>query len=269
MNAWQDLMALEWRPYVMALVIVVISLLVARLVSNAVGRVVTQRLDIRRGFLARAIAFYGMLLLGGVLVLAVLKVPLSALLAAGGMVGIAIGFVSQTALSNLISGIFLTFEQPFSVGDAVQIEGTVGTVESISMLSTYVRTFDNVFVRLPNETVLKSKVTTLTRYGIRRVDLPISVSYSDDLDTALQALIDCALAHPSVMRRPEPLAIVLHLAPSGVDLQLRAWLPTDQWFEASHQLRRQMKDAILEAGCTIPLNQVVLHHHGDPPETSR
>lgn len=259
MNTWEKYFAEDWQTYGIAIGLGIGGLLVARLVSNLAGRVITRRVDAKRGSLVRAMVFYLSLAVLSIIGLSALDVPIATLLAAGGLLGIALGFVSQTALSNLISGIFLTFEQPFSVGDEVQIEGTAGTVEAVGVISTRVRTYDNVFVRLPNETVLKSKVTTLTKYGLRRVELGVSISYSDDIGTAMETLLQSAGEHPKVMRRPEPKVIVLSLADSGVLLQLRVWLPSEQWFDAASELRRLMKENLESAGCTIPFPQIVVH----------
>ena len=99
----------------------------------------------------------------------------SAALATAGVVTVAVGFAAQTSLSNLISGLFLLFDRPFQVGEAVEIEGRAGLVESINLLSTYVRTFDNVRVRWPNEVVLKSTILNYSRFPARRLDLRLRI----------------------------------------------------------------------------------------------
>ena len=114
-------------------------------------------------------------------VLGELGVKLTALLGAAGIVGIAVGFASQTSVSNIISGLFLISEKPFAIGDVLKVGGTTGIIQSIDLLSIKIRTFDNLFVRIPNEKILSSEVTNITRFPIRRMDIVFQVDYGQDL----------------------------------------------------------------------------------------
>ncbi|MFT6270035.1 MAG: small-conductance mechanosensitive channel [Alphaproteobacteria bacterium] len=117
---------------------------------------------------------------------------LSVVLGAAGIFSVAIGFASQTSASNLISGLFLMMERPFSVGDIIRVESTTGEVISIDLLSVKIRTFDNLFVRIPNESRIKTQVTTLTRFPIRRADLQIGIAYKEDIERVKEILNNVA-----------------------------------------------------------------------------
>ncbi|MEZ4766608.1 MAG: mechanosensitive ion channel family protein [Calditrichia bacterium] len=143
---------------------------------------VTHQFNPQQGMIVGKVFRYSGIVILTVMILRELGFELTPLLGAAGIAGIALGFASQTSVSNVISGIFLIAEQPFVVNDVIRIGETVGQVLSIDTLSVKLRTFENQFVRIPNETILKSQVTTITRFPIRRADLMLSVAYKEDLD---------------------------------------------------------------------------------------
>ena len=113
---------------------------------------------------------------------------LSVVLGAAGILSVAIGFASQTSTSNLISGLFLMLERPFSIGDVIKVDSTTGEVISIDLLSVKIRTFDNLFVRSPNESMIKTQVTTLTKFPIRRADLQVGIAFKEDIERVKEIL---------------------------------------------------------------------------------
>ncbi|MFH1841637.1 MAG: mechanosensitive ion channel domain-containing protein, partial [bacterium] len=165
-----------------AVFILVIGWVVARLAAGGTLRLVRQRSTVQTAMLIRRIVFYGLLLLVFMLCLNQLGLQLGVLLGAAGILTVAIGFASQTSASNLISGIFLIAERPFVVGDVITVDNTTGEVLSVDLLSVKLRTFDNLYVRIPNETIIKTQVTNLTHFPIRRFDMQIGVAYKEDLD---------------------------------------------------------------------------------------
>ncbi len=167
---------------------------------------------------------------------------LSALLGAAGIAGIAIGFAAQTSISNLISGIFLLTEKAYAVGDVLDVGGgTVGVVDSIDMLSVKLKTFDNRLVRIPNETLVKSNITNVTRYPIRRLNINISVTYGDDIEKARRILLETADANPWILRSPNPIFIVEGFGESGISLFFGVWFAKDDFVEAKNSMHIEIK----------------------------
>jgi small-conductance mechanosensitive channel len=158
-----------FRALLLVFVGVPALLAVARWLRAWVGK----KYSPQQGMVAAKVLLYPGLLLILISVLHQLQFSLAPLLGAAGIVGIAVGFASQTSVSNVISGFFLIAEKPFEVDDMIQVGDTVGRVLSIDTLSVKLRTFDNRFVRIPNETIVKSQVTTITRFPIRRLDLNV------------------------------------------------------------------------------------------------
>ncbi len=153
-----------------AVTIAAVGFVVARAVSAALLRIMGRFLNGQQRMIVSRVVYY--LLLGLFLMSALheLGFSLSILMGAAGILSVAVGFASQTSASNLISGLFLIVERPFSVGDVITLGNTTGEVLSIDLLSVKLRTFDNLYVRIPNETVIKSEVTTLTKFPNRRID---------------------------------------------------------------------------------------------------
>jgi len=185
---------------------------------------------------------------------------LSALLGAAGIAGIAIGFAAQTSISNLISGIFLLTEKTYAVGDVLDVGGgTVGIVDSIDMLSVKLKTFDNRLVRIPNETLVKTNITNVTRYPIRRLNINISITYSDDIEKARRVLMETADANPWILRSPTPFFIVEGFGESGVNLFFGVWFAKDDFVEAKNSIHIEIKRSFDEEGIEFAFRTVTVY----------
>ncbi|MFB6240092.1 MAG: mechanosensitive ion channel family protein, partial [Gemmatimonadota bacterium] len=179
-----------------------------------------------------------------------------------GILGIALGFASQTSVSNIISGFFLMAEQPFVVDDIIQVGGTGGTigrVQSIDMLSVKLRTFDNKFVRIPNESLIKTEVTTITRYPIRRVDVAVGVAYKEDVEHVRQALLEVAHANPLCLMEPEPVVLFDGYGESSLNFSFRVWATRENWLELKNTIHEDVKDKFDEEGIEIPFPHRTLY----------
>lgn len=251
----QALSTLKTIPYLEILLVLltaVVGWMIAKAISLFIGRQVERTTDQTSALVARKLVFYGIILLVLVVILAELDVSLAALLTAGGILGVALGFASQTAVSNIISGVFLIFERPFEVSDVIKVDNNAGVVQSIDLLSTKLRTFDNQFWRMPNEKLLKSDIITITKYEVRRTDLATSISYDDDIQTAREVMLECARNHPLVMADPEPVSLVNRMGDSGIEITLRYWFYRTDFIQVLSDLTHEVKIALEEAGLTIP-----------------
>jgi small-conductance mechanosensitive channel len=229
------------------------------LLSGWVQRWVTYNSTPQRGLVVGRLLTYAGLLGLAVTVLAHLGFNLAPLLGAAGILGIAIGFASQTSVSNLISGFFIMGEQPFVVGDVVQVAGREGTVLSIDMLSVKLRTFDNTFIRIPNETLVKSEVVTLTRFPVRRINVYLGVAYKEDLERVKSVLFDVARANPDILMEPEPVFVFKGFGESSLDILFGAWTVREKWLMAKNSIHIEIKRALDEAGIEIPFPHRTLY----------
>lgn len=192
-------------------------------------------------------------------VLRILGVDLTVLLGAAGVLTVALGFASQTSASNVISGIFLMVERPFVIGDIIQVETTTGEVLSIDLMSVRLRTFDNLLVRLPNETMLKSKVSNLTHFPIRRADLMIGVAYKENIGRVRDLLLEVTRDHPLCLEEPQPMFLFTGYGASAVEFQFSFWITRANFLQVRTEMYERIKEAFDEAGIVIPFPHRSLH----------
>lgn len=250
---------INWMVWAQAIFTVLIGFVVARLVSIGIIKLLKEQLSMHSQVLLRRGAFYLVLLLFVLSALREFGVDLSVVLGAAGILSVAIGFASQTSASNLISGIFIMVERPFSIKDIIRIGSTTGEVISIDLLSIKLRTFDNLFVRIPNETVIKSEVTTLTKFPIRRLDLQVGVAYKEDLDRVKTILLEIADKNPLCLEEPAPLIIFVGYGASSIDLQFSIWAKRENFLTLKNEMYERIKKAFDEQGIEIPFPHVSLY----------
>ncbi len=249
-----------------ALVLVVVGFVLAKAVSSLLVRVSKRRLDAHGQQLLQRGSYYLILVVFLISALHELGFNLSVLLGAAGILTVALGFASQTSASNLISGLFLVAERSFGVGDVIRVGTTTGEVLSIDLLSVKLRTFDNLFVRIPNESLIKSEVTTVTRFPIRRLDIMIGVAYNEDLKKVQAVLDDVADKNPLCLEEPKPLYIFMSFGESSMDLQYSVWAKRENFLDLKNSIHREIKEAFDANGIEIPFPQRTVHHitHGGP-----
>ena len=227
--------------------------------SRRAQRYVTVRYESQRGFLAGKVILYSGFILLFVSVLNELDFDLTHVLGAAGIVGIAVGFASQTSVSNIISGLFLLAEKPFGVGDIITVSSVTGQVLSIDTLSVKIRMFDNKFVRIPNETIIKSEVTNITRFPIRRIDLQLGVAYKENIGKVRDVLLDLAEKHPLVLQDPEPLVILTGYGASSIDILFAVWIDRTDFLTVRNAMYETIKERFDAEGIEIPFPHLSLY----------
>lgn len=182
---------------------------------------------------------------------------LTTLLAAAGITGIVLGFASQTVVANFISGIFMYFDKPLKIGDPVEVAGYSGVVHDIRILSTRIRTWDGLLVRIPNEKLFNSDIKNLQKYPARRVDIIVGIAYKEDAQRAIDVIKKTLEEMPYVLAEPEPAVFVDNLGDNSVNIAVRAWAPTEKWFDVRTQIVQKVKEALDREGIEIPFPQRV------------
>lgn len=177
---------------------------------------------------------------------------LSVLLGAAGVFSVALGFAAQTSTANLISGLFVVSEGSFAVGDTIQVGSTVGEVLSVDMLSVKLRTADNRFVRIPNEQIVKSEVTNLSKFPIRRFDLKLSVAYDSDIARVRAVLLKVAAENLICLEEPRPQINMLGFGESSIDLQFSVWAARTNYQAMVNSIQEQVKLAFDAEGIEFP-----------------
>jgi small-conductance mechanosensitive channel len=242
-----------------AAILLVVGLTFASILSRGMHRVALKYSDVQRAMLARRLVYYIVVVLTIISVLNELGFSLTVLLGAAGVLSVAIGFASQTSASNLISGLFLIAEKPFIIGDIITVGGTTGEVLSIDLLSVKLRTFDNLYVRVPNQTLIQSEITNLSRFPIRRFDLKVGVAYKEDLDPVRKVLLDVAENNPLSLENPAPLIIFLGYGDSSLDMQLSVWALRENFLALRNSIATDVKVAFDREGIEIPFPHLSLY----------
>lgn len=176
-----------------------------------------------------------------------------------GAAGLAFGLALKDSLANFAAGLLLILFQPFRVGDMVTVAGVTGTVERIDIFSSILITPDNQRIFVPNSSITSAVITNITAQPTRRIDLVITIGYSDDLRRARGVLQRILQAEPRILAKPEPVIAVDELAASSVNLQVRPWVKTGDYGEVRCALLEQIKLAFDEAGITVPFPQQDIH----------
>lgn len=174
------------------------------------------------------------------------------ILGAAGVAGVAIGFASQTALSNLISGVFLVGESSFKMGDYIKVGSEEGTVESINLLSVYLRRADNTLARVPCEMLIKTPVRNLTGAAMRRIDFDLGVDYSSDLMQVKEIISQVIEKQPKLLDTPAPSIIFGGFGACSLDLHIGAWCKTEHYHEVRYAFATALLAAFAEHGISIP-----------------
>ena len=240
---------------VKAVVLIILGLLAARFFGAATARLLRRRMGPQGVVLARRLVSYGLVGLFVVSAMREAGFDLSVLLGAAGVLTVALGFASQTSVSNIISGLFLIGERAFEVGETVTIGDVTGEVLVVDWMSVKLRTFDNLMVRLPNETVLKSKITNLSRFPIRRLDQLLSVAYNSDLEQVRQVLMQVAKENPLCLDEPRPILHHKGFGDSAIQLQFSVWFLTPNVVGLKNQLPQEIGAAFARANIEIPFPQ--------------
>jgi len=244
---------------VQALVILLIGYGVAKLAAKSIGKLIRKHASTHQHMLLQRAVFYFLFLFFLIAALKEMGFELSVLLGAAGILSVAIGFASQTSASNLISGLFLLGERPFGVGDIIKVGNTTGEVLSIDLLAAKLRTFDNLYVRIPNETMLKSEVTTLTRFPIRRLDLQIGVAYKENIEKVREVLFKVADKNTLCLDEPKPLFIFQGFGDSALNLQFSVWTKRENFLDLKNSIQYEIKLAFDEHQIEIPFPHVTLY----------
>lgn len=242
----------RFMQFIHAGILLVVGFLLASIVSRFVFKMLSSRFNTHHSTLFRRLTYWVVLLLFLTSALQQLGFSIGVLLGAAGVLSVAIGFASQTSASNLISGLFLVGEKPFELGDIITIGNTTGEVLSVDLLSVKLRTFDNLFVRIPNETLIKTEMTNLTRFPIRRFDLKVGVAYRENIAKVREVLMQVAEKNPLCLDEPAPLFMFLGFGDSSLDLQFSVWAKRENFRDLRNTLQEEIKNAFDAADIEIP-----------------
>ena len=204
---------------------------------------------------------YGLYIILTLTILQRFGVQTTSIVAAIGSVGVAIGLALQGSLSNFAGGVIILLLKPFKVGDYIIQDGLEGNVSEIQLFYTTLTTVDNRKIIIPNGQLADNSLINVTAANTRRLDIKVGISYSSDIKAAKEILLNLGLTDPDTIKEGEkaPMAAVDELAESSVNMLLRVWTPTDEYWNVKFRLTEAVKLSFDEAGIEIPFNQLDIH----------
>jgi len=258
-------------PWAGKIVIALLILGVGKVLAGALTRFV-RRVMLRSGLDEILVKFLGniahVLLLIAVVLAAIdsLGVSVTSLLAIVGAAGLAVGLALKDSLSNLAAGIMLVIFRPFKTGDFITAGGTSGMVDEIGAFNTTMHTPDNQRIIVPNSAIINSTITNANALPTRRIDLVFSISYGDDIGKAKSVMSTVLSRDGRVLIDPQPVIAVAALSDSSVDINVRPWVATADYWTVRGELLEKIKVALEEAGMTIPFPQQDVYMHTVNPQ---
>jgi small conductance mechanosensitive channel len=186
-------------------------------------------------------------------------VQTSSIVAILGASALAVGLALQGSLSNLAAGVLLMVTRPFKAGDYVEAGGQAGVVQAISLLNSTLKSIDNKKVIVPNSSIISASIINYTAEQVRRVDLKVGVSYKSDLRKVRQVLMDEITKNEKVLKDPAPMVGVLEMADSSVNLVVRPWVRTADYWDVYFALTENIKLRLDAEGIGIPFPQTDVH----------
>ncbi len=249
---------IEWVRVACAIGLVIFGYLFAQRLSLLADRTVSKRFSRHQAMLIRRIIFYVLFLIFAITALQQLGFKMTVLLGAAGVFTVALSFASQTAASNFVSGVFLLFERPFKIGDTIVVKSFQGTVDSIDLLSTKIRTVDNTLVRIPNEVIMKSEVINSSFYKTKRINISIGVAYKSDVERVKFVLLDAANTCENALKDPPAQVIIANIADYTVELKLMVWTMTSQATVVKNQLYDLIQQRFEQEAIEISPRQIIV-----------
>ena len=235
----------------------VLSKILSSLTGKALSRVKGTS-SLLRSFMVNLVR-QATLILGLVMSLSALEINTSPLLALIGGAAFVIGLALQGTLSNFAQGLLILAYRPFDIGDVVDAGGVSGIVDSMNMLSTTIRTFDNKLMIVPNGKIGGDTITNATASDTRRIDMTFGIGYDDDADQAQAILERVVTGHPLVLKDPAPLIRLNELADSSVNFIVRPWAKTADYWAIYWEVTAAVKKEFGAAGISIPFPQQDVH----------
>ena len=190
-----------------------------------------------------------------------LGIQTTSIIAVLGAAGLAIGLALQGSLSNFAAGILIVIYRPYKVGDYIQADNHLGTVDDIQIFSTVLKTPDNKLVIVPNGSIMNGSIVNFSNQDKRRVDIIASCSYEDDIDKVKSVLADILSKDDRILSEPKPRIAVSELADSSVNFIVRPWVKNSDYIDVYYSLLEEIKKRFDQEGISIPYPQSDVHIH--------
>ncbi|QYO69741.1 small-conductance mechanosensitive channel MscS [Vibrio cholerae] len=263
-NTWltnnSDLLIQYGVNVISAILILFIGNLVVKGVAGSVAKVLKKKeMDKAVVDFIHGIVRYTLFIIVLIAALSRIGVQTASVVAVIGAAGLAVGLALQGSLSNFAAGVLIVAFRPFKSGDYVEIGGVAGSVDSIQIFQTVLKSPDNKMVVVPNSAVIGGAITNYSRHETRRVDMVIGVSYKSDLQKTKRVLRETLEKDPRILKDPDITIGVLTLADSSINFVVRPWCKTEDYWKVYFDSMQAIKEALDANGIEIPFPQMDVH----------
>jgi small-conductance mechanosensitive channel len=261
-------MNFDWTKYINAEtiekalrigIILVVGIIIITLLGLILKKLLPQKLSQQRKMIINRFVRYSAIVILFSVIVSELNINLAAIFGAAGVIGIVVGVASQTSIGNIVSGFFMVSEKSFEIGDQIRIGDKTGVVYSIDLLSIKIKTFDNLLLRIPNQTVISSEVINVTRFPVRRLDFDLSVAYKENLEVVKQTLEEVAMRNPLCLDEPEPIIVFKAFGDSGISILFGVWFERTNYLKVKNSVFMEIKEAFKQKGIEIPFPHVSIY----------
>ena len=262
-SAATDLM-MQYGPKLLgAIVIIIVTFIAGKMIAGMVRRTAEKaKIDLTLSRFFGKMVYYLVLIVGGMFALSLFGIEVTSFAAILAAAGFAIGMALSGTLSNFAAGAMLLIFRPFKVGDVVEAGGVLGIVDAIELFTTSINTFENQRYIVPNSSIYGGVIKNITYHSERRVDVPVGVEYSADIDKTREVLQAAADSLGDLVVKGEGRGTFIwldSLGDSSVNWQVRVWAKGSDFGNAKQALTRAVKMHLDEAGIGIPFPQMDVH----------
>ena len=246
---------------IIAVVIIIGGNIVIRLSRRLTNRAVTGKLHADETFasILRVVIQYGVVIVCLIMILDIFGVNTAGLIAILGAAGVAIGFALRDTLGNIAAGIVLLILRPFCKGDYIECGSIAGSVQEQGLFSTIMKTSDGIFISAPNSSLWGVPLKNYSRNPQRRMDISLTISYTDSIDAAFQVFRDIITQESRFLTNPPAQVLVQSLGEIGIGITLRAWVQGNVYWLVYWDQMKNVKEKIQEAGLSIALPRREIH----------
>ncbi|MFH2094800.1 MAG: mechanosensitive ion channel domain-containing protein [Bacteroidota bacterium] len=247
---------------ILAILTLIIGLYVIRLIVRAFTRVMTKRgVDESLKPFLRSLSSIGLKIMLIVSVMGMVGIEMTSFIAVLGAAGLAVGMALSGTLQNFAGGVIILAFKPFKAGDYVDAQGHAGTIKEIQIFNTIMVTPDNKTIIIPNGGLSTGSMTNYSKEALRRVDWTFGIAYGDNLATAKKVLTDLIEADARILKEPAPFISISALADNSVNLVVRVWAKTSDYWDIFFDMNEKVYVAFPESGLNIPFPQMDVHLH--------
>jgi len=256
-----DLVVQYGMKFVMAIVVLIVGLIVIRWITKAMVRLMKKG-NVNESLIPFLKSLSGILLklMLVISVMGMVGIQMTSFIAVLGAAGLAVGLALQGTLQNFAGGVMILLFKPYEVGHFIEAQGFMGTVKEIQIFTTVLSTPDNRKVIIPNSPLATGSITNFSAMPTRRIDFAFGIGYGDDIDKAKDILLKMAQNDDRVLKEENPPEVMVEaLADSSVNLKLRTWVKSEDYWTLFFDTTENVKKQFDAAGISIPFPQQDVH----------